>query len=703
MSPQSATNRSAPVAPWRIGVDVGGTFTDMVLADATGATGVFKVPSEPADPGAGVVAALEMAARTYDLGLARLLHDCTLFVHGSTIATNTILEGKGAKVGLLTTEGFRDSLEIRRSLRDDQWDHRRPYAPVLVPRSRRLSVAGRIDRNGTEVAPLELGDVEAAMETFAAEGVEAVAISLINSFLNPAHEQACAGVARGNGRDNDAWVSVSSDVVPIMGEYERTSTTVVNAYLAPRVIPYLRELNARLEQLGLPRPILLLQSNGGAISLDQAAERPVNLTISGPAAGVGALGLMGRTAGADNLISMEIGGTSCDVTLMSDGVVPVVDSFAISGYHLAIPAVDIHTVGAGGGTIARVDSGGMLHVGPAGAGARPGPVCYGLDGTEPTVTDAQLVLGRLRPGPYAGGSVNLDEGRAREVIERTIARPLGIEVDAAAAGIIRILEQNILHAVEAISIERGHDPRRFTLVAAGGAGPMHGAPVGRALGCGRVYVPRQAGVFCAVGMLHSDVRQDYLQVFLDDLDTVDHAAIEAGFGRLEDRATAALEAGGFGPERRRIERQIDLRYRAQQWSIRVDLRGADFAPAAVRSDFEAEHERLFGHSQPGGAVEITSLRVIGTGLIEPLASAAEAPGTAAPEPVARRAVYHDDRRGRAETAVYAGADLRPGHRLVGPLMVEEETTTVFVGPDDALEVDPANNLVIHLNGAGGGT
>src|SRR3954462_4733034 len=431
-------------APWRTGVDVGGTFTDMVLRDAAGAVRIFKAPSVPADPSEGVLGVLRLAAQQLDLPLTALLRDCALFVHGSTVATNTILEKKGAKVGMLTTEGFRDSLEIRRGIRENQWDHRSPFPQVLVPRYLRLPVRGRVGADGTELAPLAGEDVDAAIKVFAAEGVESVAVCLFNSFLDGAHERRVGGhLAKAwTGK----WVSLSSEVMPTMGEYERGSTAVVNAYIAPKVTSYLRALDEQLRQFGLPRSLLLLQSNGGAVSVDQVAARPVMLVLSGPAAGVGALKGCSGEGEAANFISMEIGGTSCDVMVMAKGEVPVADELTIDGYHLTTPSVEIHTVGAGGGTIAWVDDAGLLHVGPQGAGARPGPAAYGLGGGQPTVTDAQLVLGRLRPGPLAGGAVHLDGALARRAVEEKLARPLGLSVEAAASGVIRLLEQNLLHA-----------------------------------------------------------------------------------------------------------------------------------------------------------------------------------------------------------------------------------------------------------------
>jgi N-methylhydantoinase A len=682
------------VAPWRIGVDVGGTFTDMVLRDAAGAVRIYKAPSVPADPSEGVLGVLRLAARQLDLPLSRLLRDCALFVHGSTVATNTILEKKGAKVGMLTTEGFRDSLEIRRGFRDNQWDHRAPFPPVLAPRYLRQPVRGRIGADGKELVPLVAADVDAAAKVFTAEGVESVAVCLFNSFLDGAHERA-AGAQLSKSWAGQ-WISLSSEVMPTMGEYERGSTAVVNAYIAPKVTSYLAALDEQLRQLGLPRSLLLLQSNGGAVSVAQVAARPVMLILSGPAAGVGALQGCAAPGEAANLISMEIGGTSCDVMVMAGGDVPVADQLTIDGYHLTTPSVEIHTVGAGGGAIAWVDDAGLLHVGPQGAGARPGPAAYGLGGENPTVTDAQLVLGRLRPGPLAGGAVTLDGTLARQAIESKLAKPLGLSVEDAAAGVIRLLEQNLLHAVERLSIERGHNPATFTLVAAGGAGPMHGSAVARALGCSRALLPRAAGAFCALGMLQSDVRQDYLQVFVADLDRLDRAALDAGFAQLEARARDALSRDGFGAADSAVERELDLRYDGQQWPVRVALNGAGFDAAAARQAFEAEHQRLFGHIQPGGRIDITALRVVGRGRLDWTPPATRGPQTAAPTPREKRKVWIDPVHGWREVPIYDGADLGPGCTLEGPLLIEERTTTAFVGPRDRLEVDARDDFLVHV-------
>ena len=389
--------------PCSIAVDVGGTFTDIVVVDAAGAVDVAKVPSVPTDPSKGVLDSVHRIADDLAIDPTVMLAHCDRFVHGSTVATNAILEDKLATVGLVTTLGFRDSLEIRRGIRQNQWDHRTPWPQVLVPRHLRVGVGGRIDRDGKEIAPLDENAVREAIAIFEEDGVDAVAICLLHSYRNNAHEMQAAELLRALWPDD--LTTVSSELVALLGEYERTSTAVVNAGLVPIVGRYLRRLATSLRDLGLKGSFLLIQSNGGTVPLDAVASRPVDLLLSGPAAVGGALRRL-NNGDALSLVSMDIGGTSCDVAVMVAGEIPVVDGLEVGGRHINVPSVDVHSVGAGGGTLATVDEAGLLQVGPRGAGADPGPACYGRGGVLPTATDAHLVLGRLRPGSYAGGSVN---------------------------------------------------------------------------------------------------------------------------------------------------------------------------------------------------------------------------------------------------------------------------------------------------------
>ncbi|MGE3335181.1 MAG: hydantoinase/oxoprolinase family protein [Rhodospirillaceae bacterium] len=677
----------------RIGVDVGGTFTDLVVEQQGGAISVFKVPSVPADPSRGVLDAVAAAAKGLGVSVAQLLTDCEWFVHGSTIATNTVLEGKGAKVGMLTTEGFRDSLEIRRGIRPNPWDHRTPFAEPLVPRYLRKGIRGRIDVNGKELVPLNADDVRAALAEFEKEGVETVAVCFLNAYVNGAHEEQAAEVIRAAAPK--LALSLSSRLAPILGEYERGSTTVIDAFIRKRVVTYLEALGARLKELGFKGEVTLVQSNGGAISLSRVSKAPVALCLSGPAAGIGAMRYFGRACGSDDLICMEIGGTSCDVSMLQSGRAQIIDGFDIAGYYVAMPAIDIHTVGAGGGTIARVDGAGLLHCGPKGAGAMPGPSCYGRGGTDATTTDALVVLGRMREGPIGDGSVIIDGKKAKAACAEKVAAPLKLSEQDAAVGIIQLLEQNLLHAVEEISVKRGLNPARYTLIAAGGAGPMHGATVGRALGCKKVYVPRHAGAFCALGMLDSDIRHDAYKVFDAPLADAELEELPKIFADLSKAALDELkgEASGAEPVLRRV---IDLVYKGQMRSVQVDYDPQTDTLATLKGAFEADHQRLYGHIKPITPIRFTALRVIATISASPLAAPAYAKGNGTPTPRGNRRVFLDRRRGWQDIPVYDGGGLGAGHALQGPLIIEERTTTLFAGPDDHVTVDAAGNFLIEL-------
>ncbi len=677
----------------RIGVDVGGTFTDLVVEQEGGAITVFKVPSVPADPSRGVLDAVHAAATGLGLTVGQLLADCRWFVHGSTVATNTVLERKGASVGMLCTHGVRDSLEIRRGIRENPWDHRTPFAEPLVPRYLRKSVRGRIDVHGKEIAPLSEVDIRAALSEFTAEGVEAVAVCFINSYVNGVHEEQAARVIRAAAPQLS--VSLSFRLAPIMGEYERGSTTVIDAFISKRVVHYLEALGQRLRELGFAGEVTLIQSNGGAIRLSRVSHAPVALCLSGPAAGIGAMRYYGRLCGSENLICMDIGGTSCDVSMLQSGRAQIVDGFNIAGYHVAMPAIDIHTVGAGGGTIVRVDDAGLMRCGPQGAGAMPGPAAYGRGGDDATTTDALVVLGRMREGSIGDGSVVIDALKARTACAGRIGKPLKLDVRDAAIGMVQLLEQNLLHAVEEISVKRGIDPARYTLMAAGGAGPMHGATIGRALGCKTVYVPRHAGAFCALGMLESDIRHDAYRVFDAPLGEAELAQLPRIFAELSDGALEELRGGAVNaaPVLRRV---VDLVYKGQMRSVQLDHYLGKDTMATLKARFEAAHRCLYGHVKPITPIRFTALRVIATIAASPLTVPSHPKHATAPQPTSRRRVFLDRRRGWQEIPVYRGDDLGAGQELPGPLIIEEHTTTLYAGPDDHVTVDGSGNYLIAL-------
>lgn len=682
-----------PVSPTRIGVDAGGTFTDIVIVDATGDIRAYKSPSVPTDPATGVLNAIAYAGEKLALSAQELLGGCELFVHGSTVATNTLLERKGATTALICTRGFRDSLEMRRGIRANVWDHRTPPPEVIVPRYLRFGLGGRLAADGSEIEPVDLGELRDICAAMRREHVESVAICLLHCYVNPDHEyqvrdfveQELPGV----------FVSCSADVAPIIGEYERSSTVAINAYVAPRMVPYLQSLNARLSGLGLRNHMQVVQSNGGSTSAAQLAQRPSHLVLSGPSAGVGSLKYFASDTSSENLLSIEIGGTSCDVMVYSDGQVAMTDQVDIDGHHLAVPAVEIHTIGAGGGTIGRVDAAGLIHAGPEGAGALPGPACYGRGGELPTVTDAQLVLGRLRDGPYAGGAISLDSARASAAIATHLAQPLGLDILQVAAGMIRLVEQNIQQAVERVSIERGYNPQSFTLVAAGGAGPLHGASVAKAIGCKAAYVPRLAGVFCAFGMCNSDIRHDYVRTWLHTLDRhFDRGGVEMAFGDLEGSAQTLLKAQGFSDQFVDFRRKMNLRYRGQQWAVTVDTPVIE--DQAILESFSAEHEKLFGFHNPRSEVDIVNLNLAAIGKQRPLQIPAVPKSTAVPVPVETRPVWEEAAAGMIETPVYDGTVLAHGQTISGPAIIDEATTTIHIGTGALLRMTPASNYLIEV-------
>ena len=683
--------------PCAIAVDVGGTFTDLVMVDGAGMQRVVKVPSTPDDPARGVMAAVDQLADDVNTPVGDLLIQCQRFVHGSTVATNAVLERRLATVGLITTEGFRDALEIRRGIREDQWDHRSPWPPVIVPRHRRLGIAERTRADGSEEQPLDEDALAGAVATLVDEGVESVAISFLHSYADPAHERRAAEICRNTWPG--ALTTASSDLVPVLGEYARTSTAVVNAGLVPRVGGYLERLARWLDEQGMSGQLLLLASNGGTVPVDAVARRPVDLVLSGPAAVGGALRQAG--GGLDipggtsaPMVSMEIGGTSCDVAVMTDGAVPVTDGLVVGGYHLSVPAVDVHTIGAGGGTIASIDEGGMLRVGPQGAGADPGPACYGRGGTQATATDAHLVLGRLRSGAYAGGSVTLDGEAAHRVVTSEIAVPLGLEVEEAAAGMLRILEDHLRHAVETITVERGRDPRQMTLVAAGGAGGLHGAAIARSLGCPRLLIPAEAGVFCAAGMLHTDLRRDVTHSIVGRLDDLGAAHIVDALQRETQRLrTSVADEWPDGTETR-FEWFVDLRYPGQLWSARVPI-AETATDASIRTSFEAEYEKLYGHIQPDGVLDVTAVSVVGHGALPSIDTPILPPLDSPAPPAGHRRCWIDATHGWLDTAVYDGEHLAPGQLIDGPFLIDARTTTVLGGPDARATVGPGGDLLIE--------
>jgi N-methylhydantoinase A len=683
-----------------VGIDAGGTFTDLAMVDEDGRLRVVKVPSTPGDPSQAVFRALARAAAGCGRDTTGLLRALQSFVLGTTVATNIMVERRGATVGLICTEGFRDTLAIRRGRRKYMWDFRSPHPPELVPRSLRLPVRERIDGDGGVAVPLREGDVRDAVAAFEERGVEAVAIGLFNAFLNDEHERRVEDLVR--DLFPGAFVSRSTDVLPVMGEYERLSTTVINAYVGPRTVESLTRLARELGTAGMTATPCVMQNNGGIVDLPSCIRRPVGAILSGPAAGAAVAALYAGFLGGADVVFLDMGGTSTDITLARQGRAAVTDEIEINGYHMALPSVEMTTIGTGGGTIALVDEGGLLRVGPRSAGAEPGPACYGRGATEPTITDANLVLGRLNAANFLGGEMRLEEAAAREAVERGIARRLGLSPEDAAIAIVRVANQRMANAIRLAAVQQGQDLRSFTLVSAGGAAALHASAMARTLGISRVYVPREAAVACAVGMLQSDMRRDYVRSHL-----VDVAAAEAGdltrqFTHMREQARTDLLKAGLAPDEMAFEAAVDLRYAGQQWQVtlpvRLPLEPSDLD--GLGRAFHARHDALYGYHDPGGRLQLVKLRVIGMGATPGIdRPAAVLARGGRPAPGARRPVYFDWAGGPLETPIFSGTALGPGDELAGPAIIEEATTTILVDRGDTVTVDAHDNYCLLAGGS----
>ena len=646
----------------RLGVDVGGTFTDLVLADGDRVE-VAKVPSTPHDQTRGIAAGLDQLGVTP----AELVR----FAHGTTVATNTVLERDGARVALVTTAGFRDLLEIARQDRSALYDLEADRPAPLVPSSRVVEVAERIAADGEVLEALTDDEVERAVEAVAALEPEAVVVSLLFCFLDDRHERRLTDALRTRLGD-DVAVSRSSDVLPVFREYERTSTTSLNAYVAPRMHRYLASLETRLREGGLTSAVEVMRSGGGTFSADVAARYPVNTLLSGPAAGAWGAAALGGAVGVGELLAFDMGGTSTDVTLITDGRPRTTAEGTIGGLPFAVTTTDIHTVGSGGGSIAWRDAGGALRVGPRSAGAVPGPACYDQGGEEPTVTDANVVLGRLPADTALGGGLPLRADLAEAAVAR-LAEALGLEPTRTAEGIVAVVEAQMVKAVRVVSVEQGHDPRRFTLVPFGGAGPLHQGAIARELGCRRVLVPPNPGVLSALGLLAAPIAVDHVRTRLGALDEADPEALEQAWAGLEDDARRALEEQGVAPEV--VERRADLRYRGQSFELTIPVDGRDLDGLAA--GFHTAHEERYGYAQHDEQVELVNVRVRAEGVAPVAPLPAIGPGTGAE--VARLADHSVTVEGEPTSCpVYDRSRLGAGDELSGPAVVAGLDSTVYV-------------------------
>ena len=649
----------------RVGIDTGGTFTDLVVLRPDGVT-VQKVRSTPDDPSRAILAGIEEMIGAPDEAEV---------VHGSTVATNAVLERKGARVALVATAGFEDVLRIGRQTRRELYNFLVEPRRPLVAEGLTFGIVERLDAAGEVLVPLADEAADQLAARLVDTGVDAVAVCLLHAYRNPVHEERIAARLEAAG----LMVSASHRVLPEYREFERWSTTVVNAYVTPLMARYLTRLE---ERLGRGR-LRIMQSNGGSISAAAAKAVAVQTILSGPAAGVVGARAAAEAAGYARVISFDMGGTSTDVSLV-DGAVGMTTESTVGDFPVRLPVIDIHTVGAGGGSIAYVDTGGALRVGPRSAGADPGPVCYGR-GEELTVTDANLLLGRLDPDYFLGGRMALDCERTTQVAE-AFAAGLGLPVRALAEGIVRVANANMERAIRVVSVQRGFDPREFALVAFGGAGGMHACEIADKLDIATVVVPRQAGVLSALGMLLADVTKDYSQTILEATDQVAPADLEARFEPLLERARADLAAEGFGGDRLVLERSLDVRYVGQSFEITVPW-GANF-----RVEFDARHERLYGYANMKRATEIVNLRVRATGITsKPTLPRAVIEGACPAVPGGRRLAWFDGRE--VPTALYRWEDLAPGTVADGPAVVAGGQATTIIPPSFRFRIDEFGDVV----------
>ena len=692
---------------YRLGIDIGGTFTDATLIDEeTGAVRIGKVSSTPSDPSIGFHEATRRILREAQVAPA----DVRYVVHGTTVATNAIIEGKTARTGFITTDGYRDMLEIQRQIRPSLYDLQFEKPRPLVPRYLCFGVPERLDAEGKVLLALDEAATRRIAAQLRAEGVEAIAVCLLHSYINPAHERMVGEIL--SEVFPEAIVSLSSDVAPEIREYYRASTTVINASIRPVVAHYLQNIEARLREAGLNSELLVMQSSGGVFTFAAASEKPVFMVESGPAAGVIAAAYLGSTLGYANVLSFDMGGTTAKAGMIQDGTPRVTKDYEVgataqsgagrargSGYPIRTPVIDLVEIGAGGGSIAWVDSGGALRVGPQSAGADPGPVCYGKGGTEPTITDANLVLGRLNPHYFLGGEIVLDVEKAHAAILMKCAQPLGLDVIAAAHGIVEIANAAMVNALRLVSVQRGYDPRDFVLIGFGGAGPVHANRLAAEMDIPTTLIPMSPGITSAMGLLVTDLKHDYSTTLIQRVDQLDPRAVSEVFARMEGLGRATLAKESIPPGSMEFVRQVDMRYVGQSFELTIPLSSTAEVSAGVFAkvvaQFHEAHERAYGFNAPDEPVELVNLRLTAVGKIgKPQLHELSTNGAPGSAEKGRRQVYFAESDGFVDCPIYDRYRLRPGEIIAGPAIVEEFDSTTVIHPGYVARVDKFGNMLL---------
>lgn len=681
---------------YSLGIDTGGTHTDLFLIDRESRQAwTAKAPTTPANPLEGILHGIDLVLTSSGANITHLDE----LIYGTTLVTNMLVQQQAVKAGLITTKGFRDVLEIGRAYRTGNiYDMHMDQPQPLVPRDLRLEVAERIDFRGNLLEPLDEKGCRDLVRTLKARGVESIAVCLLHSYVNPSHEQHIRSII--SEEYPEAYVSLSCEVNPVFREYERTSTTVVNAYVIPSMIEHLNDFDVQAAKKGLRSRLYMMQANGGKASFRVARERPVHVTNSGPIGGAIAGAYVARLVGYPNAITLDMGGTSCDVALIEGGEPSFTAESIVAGYPVQILTIDLSIVGAGGGSIAWLDSGGGLRVGPQSAGADPGPVCYGLGGTEPTVTDANLVTNRLNPDYFLGGGIHLDFHAAERAIDERIARPLGMTTLQAAWGILQVANAKMIRAIKLLSVERGYDPHDFVLIAFGGAGPLHATKLAEELEIPVVIVPRFPGNTSALGLVVADMRYDYVSTNIQCLDEIDPATSEETFRNLETQAQDQLSCEGVPADQQHIARSCDMRYygQAHELNLRVDGRLAT-AEALQRLGlaFHAAHRHSYGHAMEGDSIEVVNFRVsaVGKGTTPSWVECWEGDN---PPLKGERDIYFEN--GHCLSSIYERRWLRGGSQIRGPAVLEQFGSTTLLCPGQSGRVDEYGNIIILTEGEG---
>lgn len=679
---------------YRVGVDVGGTFTDVCMFDQEkGDAMIYKLPSTPWDPSEAIAKGIQETMDKNQVSSQAVAY----LAHGTTVATNATLERKGSKTGIITTKGFRDLIELARQTRASLYDTQVEKPIPIIFRRMRKEVDERIAYDGSVFRPLNVQEVERIVDELKAEGVVSYAVCLLHSYINPDHERIIKEIIQ--NRHPEAYISISSEVLPEIREYERMTTTALNSYIGPIVGKYANLFKKRVKDMGMNLIPYINQSNGGLMSIEMTFNNPIRTALSGPAAGVTGATYITKLAGLDRIITFDMGGTSTDVCLVENNSPKLTTSKAIADFPVKVPMTDVIAVGAGGGSIAWLDNGGMLKVGPESAGAYPGPVAYGRGGEVPTVTDANVVLHRLNPKTILGGKMQIDESAAFRTIEEKLAKPMGLSVVDVAEGIIKVVNSNMERAIRLVSVERGFDPREFVMVAFGGAGPLHAARVAENLDINRVMIPSNPGILCAIGLLASDIRSDYVKTGICDF-TLDNAVkMNTNFQALVDEGDGWLDAEKIPQYQKQLIKHADMRYFGQNFELTIpiafeEIRGDNIDK--IKALFHDTHKREYGYCSEKASIQIVNYRVTALGKVSTIKlKEHKIEGLSAEQAIINvRDVFFEESRGYTMTNIYHRDALKAGNMLSGPAIIEQMDTTIVIPPGHTARVDSYLNILI---------